>query len=645
MAFYEFPGTNFHDLNLDWLLAEMKKCLAEWAAVHTEWENVATDNATFKATIEAEWDELRAFVTNYFENLDVSQEISNKIDEMAADGSLLALIQSTVETASAQSASNWLAQYITQETGYVLDNSLTISNAAADSRAVGVAISQKTDGNIINAIMPETDKTVTHDGITCVKSGIKYTLNGSGNSAVFRFRFTDTLEWLGDAQSMAKFGTGIQTISGHLYKFRIVKISGEATREPIPSLFKPNSSPSGNILLVNPNWTGKTWRWWISDGSNILLAMSLFADSEFTNAVYTVEVMDATTEIMTNQIMMTDIGGELCSADTNGKIGAQITTRAITVKPIPIDCIKFVQAPSDQQICLCLFDKDQNFIGWGTNAGITSTVSWMSAPGFLVPGDINAETEIAYVRIYGKKSEYSTREDMNTIVVYGSVPEKYPRVWYAIGDSITYGTFSKPDGSIERNPLIAFSQIASNTLGWDLYNWGVPNLGFTVDATDSQFNNRSSITKLLNLCTFNYAEIVTVSLGTNDYGRNGTLGTLSDSTSVNSVYGHAKLIVETIKQKAPGARIIFTTPIPRETNGTANSRYCMTYPNGNGFTLEDVADAIKEICVYYGIECIDFSTTSPLNYFNFTTYQKDELHPTIDGHKLLGEVFATKIDF
>ena len=26
----EFPGTNFHDLNLDWLLDEMKKLREEW---------------------------------------------------------------------------------------------------------------------------------------------------------------------------------------------------------------------------------------------------------------------------------------------------------------------------------------------------------------------------------------------------------------------------------------------------------------------------------------------------------------------------------------------------------------------------------------------------------------------------------------
>ena len=144
MAVYQFPGTNFHDLNLDWLLEQMKNCLAEWATTHTEWETLAADNATFKATIEAEWDELRTFVHNYFENLDVSEEISAKLDEMANDGSLLAVIETTVEAASADAAGDWLTEHIASITGYVIDDTLTVTNAAADAKAAGMRIRKNT---------------------------------------------------------------------------------------------------------------------------------------------------------------------------------------------------------------------------------------------------------------------------------------------------------------------------------------------------------------------------------------------------------------------------------------------------------------------------------------------------------------------
>ena len=71
----KYPYTDFHELNLDWFLAEFKKVY-----VHVD---------DLDATVKQFTD----FVTNYFNNLDVQVEINNKLDAMAADGSLSALIQ------------------------------------------------------------------------------------------------------------------------------------------------------------------------------------------------------------------------------------------------------------------------------------------------------------------------------------------------------------------------------------------------------------------------------------------------------------------------------------------------------------------------------------------------------------------------
>lgn len=72
--FEQFPYTNFHELNLDWLLERMKE--------------IAGRMTTVEDTIA----ELRREMDEFFDDLNLQTEVNRKIDEMAEDGSLLAII-------------------------------------------------------------------------------------------------------------------------------------------------------------------------------------------------------------------------------------------------------------------------------------------------------------------------------------------------------------------------------------------------------------------------------------------------------------------------------------------------------------------------------------------------------------------------
>lgn len=113
--FQQFPYTNFHEMNLDQLIKIMREMQDEWAETKQQWSDV------------------QAFIENYFENLDVSQEISDKLDQMAADGTLALILDSDVVNA----VNLWLAAHITQPTTPAVDDTLQISGAAADSAAAG----------------------------------------------------------------------------------------------------------------------------------------------------------------------------------------------------------------------------------------------------------------------------------------------------------------------------------------------------------------------------------------------------------------------------------------------------------------------------------------------------------------------------
>lgn len=157
-----YPYTDMHEMNLDWILLKVKEMIAEWDT---------TKNA---------WTELKEFVETYFENLDVQQEINNKLDEMAAGGELAELMQPYLETqlpievanqigdvvalqisavvatqlpgvvanqlpavaatAAAAVVGDWLAAHVDPETGYVIDDTLSVTDAAADAKATGDAV-------------------------------------------------------------------------------------------------------------------------------------------------------------------------------------------------------------------------------------------------------------------------------------------------------------------------------------------------------------------------------------------------------------------------------------------------------------------------------------------------------------------------
>ena len=106
----------------------------EWAQMQTEWGTQQQAFEDFKKYVNNKIAEFQ----DWFDNLDVQNEINNKIDEMASSGELLNIIKSTVTNETQSATDSWLASNMTPGAGApALDSSLTLSNAAAQSKAVG----------------------------------------------------------------------------------------------------------------------------------------------------------------------------------------------------------------------------------------------------------------------------------------------------------------------------------------------------------------------------------------------------------------------------------------------------------------------------------------------------------------------------
>lgn len=75
------PYSNFHELNQDWFLNEFNKVLEQWKAMQKNFDS-----------LQDAFNDLKSYVQDYFKNLDVQNEINNKLNDMYENGELTKII-------------------------------------------------------------------------------------------------------------------------------------------------------------------------------------------------------------------------------------------------------------------------------------------------------------------------------------------------------------------------------------------------------------------------------------------------------------------------------------------------------------------------------------------------------------------------
>lgn len=78
---YGWPYTNSDRYNDDWLIKTVVDLCTQWKKVSADWDKMQTD-----------FESLKSFVLDYFKGLDLYEEVSRKIDSMAADGTLAEIL-------------------------------------------------------------------------------------------------------------------------------------------------------------------------------------------------------------------------------------------------------------------------------------------------------------------------------------------------------------------------------------------------------------------------------------------------------------------------------------------------------------------------------------------------------------------------
>lgn len=243
MAIIQYPGTNFHDLNLDWMLEQIKTCLSEWNTVKGDWTDTQED-----------WEQLQTYVQNYFANLDVSQEISDKINQLIASGDFLTIIKSTVETQAASTTSAWITENLSQETGYVIDKSLAVGNAAADAEITG-KLRSYAETSLFNLgrpnIMTSNIASFDYNGVTIALNNNILELSGTSTTTI-RIKVSGVFHWATSVSS--SWRTDDPKLSdGHEYVTVVSTLGGSITNKRVEVGWYDNSSGSAGWAYASSN--------------------------------------------------------------------------------------------------------------------------------------------------------------------------------------------------------------------------------------------------------------------------------------------------------------------------------------------------------------------------------------------------------
>lgn len=138
-VFTHWPYTNLHELNLDFILQELKKAIEEWTRAEQEFINLEDAVAS-----------LKKYVDTYFKNLNVSEEINSKLEDMLASGEL----DSVFEAVLARQKGSYIAinrifneSQVTDRYEDAPSKYWVINGSASDGNTLVIAYTSSKNGN------------------------------------------------------------------------------------------------------------------------------------------------------------------------------------------------------------------------------------------------------------------------------------------------------------------------------------------------------------------------------------------------------------------------------------------------------------------------------------------------------------------
>ncbi len=579
------PYTNFHELNQDWFLQEFNKLIAQWEAMQKSFDN-----------LQDAFNDLKKYVQDYFKNLNVQEEINNKLNSMIADGSLITIISPTIRN----STSEWLNTHITNPSSPPIDTSLSVTKAAPDSKITG----NYADKFAISCSFDKLDVNYVHDD-----NNITFTVDCGNNGLLY---------------GKHKF-------------FRASVINGKS------AVFKLFSSYNGHTFLITLNTNtlnleAYTIDQFIPITNVIFYVFSIDGDFDIIDIVYTAyKKADKTLSVSNINADARTTGNYAdkfaisCSFDKLD-INYVHDDNSIT---FTVDCgnsgilygkHKFFIASAINRKS-AVFNINSSFLG--DTFFITLNANTLKLEVYSISGFIPITNVIFYV--------FSIDSDFNIIdIVYNPYKEKINYIYPTLGtetlsifnkivccgDSYTSGHISTPTSTTSENEEYAWPKYLSNLTGSTCINCGKSG----ANVIDWQTTDRG----LPKAKKSGVAQCYILGLGLNDYSdstRHVDLGTTNDiGTDANTYYGGYSKIIRELHAISPKS-IIFCLTMPFVNNSNI----------GYNNAIEYIANSYKNI---YNTKLINLNKY--IDYYKYSIVDNNAVggHYSPAGYQLLAKILC-----
>lgn len=646
--FRQFPYSNFHDMNMDEIIKICKQLQEEWAATSAEW-------ASYKD-----------FIDNYFNNLDVSNEVSKKIASMAASGELNTLLDPVTVTTVTQ----WLADHITATAGEtVIDSSLTIEDAAADAKAAGDRI--RNLENTINdiywterfldvfkqgSINVQTGQGI--DSTTRIRSeaGLKIDcdfLEVPNNYKIMLLAYSDDMvgNYLGVWNGTDFVTTGA---TPWMTKIPINKELGYYYRVVLAYADDSDIAESAGYNLAFTNFTDVILR----DSNKIADAKETgdrllnITESLINKDALIVRkvVTDSINEGMTPGAI--DSAGQVANNYRNNSFRTEYYTplRGCNAVELVFDLLDY---SVNYYAYVFFYDYQMNFI---SRTGGKRTRILAEAPAGAAWMKVSL-TQVTTVL-------WGTNNITNLSIRIGY--KNNDKKWYVLGDSISAGYYSLltsqvPDGI---TPTVSYDDgtcaIWDQSLRYNYWNimndkyihYNLQDLAYPGQGFFKKASNNQNGIDVINNNSFSDADLVTIAWGFNDWHYNqqrGDHNLIDDTipypdqnfnTNLLTTINHAIwYCLGIIAQKASEALIVVQTPLNGwRYGGDFSTKWSINHAMSNSGTLKNIHDDIIYWCDYYNIKYIDLTLNNELiNDINIKNVILDGSHPTKKAHEQLAE--------